>query len=321
MFLLFSFFLHSARSELYSNGNCQYAFNVWQPNADELQRMRILEVQYANFTNYVDKELLKYQLQRSNDLEIYRNWTIMYDRSLMDLKTEQLQKYVELQELRVKVGIYEIKLEEMKETYENSLYRMSNHRSGRKKHVRKDRMLPTYGSQSDTPKEQLIENLKNMVSDLKAEWILLKREFIDMRGDNKNLHKMQTALYNSSVTCQTENSQMKDKNELLENRGNRMRNDIDSIKAKVDLLTQDLSTIKAAQLSVKSDILATENGLSALQAATADIRRTVTGLQNQATGQKPIVHSSQVNVDFKTPVREETGTSLNKMPDKIPRGK
>lgn len=320
MLLFFSFFFHAARCERLSNGNCQYAFNVWQPDADELQRMRILEVQYANFTNYVDKELLKYQLQRSNDLEIYRNWTIMYDRSLMDLKTEQLQKYVELQELRVKVGIYEIKLEEMKETYENSLYRMSNHRSGRKKHVRKDRMLPTYGSQSDTPKEQLMENLKNMVSDLKAEWILLKREFIDMRGDNKNLHKMQTALYNSSVTCRTENSQMKDMNGLLENKGNRMRNDIDSIKARVDLLTQDLSTIKATQLSVKSDILATENGLSALQAATADIRRTVTSLQNHATDQRPIVHSSQANVDFKTPVREEMGTNLNRMPEKIPRG-
>jgi chromosome segregation ATPase len=304
--------------EQYLNRDCRYEFNVWQPDADELQRMRTLEIQYANFSNYINKELLLVQVQRASDLDVYRNWTIMYDKSLMELKTEQLQKYVELQELRVKVGIYEIKLEEMKEKFEDSKYRSATHRSGRKKHVRKDRMLPTYGSQSDTPREQLLDSLKNMVTDLKAEWILLKREFIDMRSDNKNLHRVQNSLYNSSEACHTETSQLRELYRLLGQTDRRIESDIEGIHFKIEHLSQDLKSIKSAQETVKSDVLSTENGLSALQASSIVMSEKLSVIQSQM---EPNIQHSHGAVQDSKLGHVEIGKTTNLTPNKTPKGK
>lgn len=306
---LISCILHVLNCEQYSNRDCRYEFNVWQPDADEVQRMRTLEIQYANFSNYVNKELLHVQVQRATDLDVYRNWTIMYDKSLMELKNEQLQKYVELQELRVKVGIYEMKLEEMKENIEYTKYRSAAHRSGRKKHVRKDRMLPTYGSQSDTPRQQLVDSLKNIVTDLKAEWILLKREFIEMRTDNKNLHRVQNSLFNSSVACQTENTQLRELYRLLGQTDRRIESNIDEIQYKIEHVNQDLSSIKSDQEMLKNDVIAAENGLSALQASSMEmVERT-----HPESGSSVLPARSTVQDGKK-------GNHMKPKPNKVPRG-
>lgn len=301
---------------------CQYEFNIWHPDDDELRRMRTLEVQYANFSNYVDKELLQVQLQRSTDLASYRNWTIMYEKSLTDIKTEQLQKYVELQDLRVKVGIYEMKLEEMKENFETSKYRTSNHRLGRKKqkHVRKDRMLST--SQSDVPRNALVDSLKDMVSDLKAEWILLKREVIEMRGDNEHLHKVQNELYNSSGGFLTENRRLKETYKHLTKTDTGLLDDVANIKSNMDQLNQDLAFIKSAQESLKRDLLATENGLSALQAVTVDMRRTLMDTQVRHVSVPANAHSARETADHKLPIHVELGKERHTKTqlDTIPKG-
>lgn len=261
----------------FSKHDCTYEINVWNPDADELQRMRTLEVGYGNFTNYVDKELLEMKLHRSNDLATYRNWTLMCEKSLAEMKTEQLNKYVELQDLRVKIGLYELKLEEMKQTLDDSLFILSTKKSSRKKHVRRDRMVPV--SQADTPREHMMENLRNKVTDLKSEWILLKREFIDMRTENKELRKVQDNLYNTSVELKQESGELRSLYRQLKNTDMNTGSDIENMKANMEHLNQDLSTIKAAQQSLKMEMMSTSNGLSSLQAATVNMRRTITELK------------------------------------------
>ncbi|WAR00477.1 ANGP1-like protein [Mya arenaria] len=255
---------------------CSYEFNVWQADADQIERMRSLEIQFANFSNYVDKELLRFRLDNSVETSSGRNWTVMYERSLSELKNYQLQKYNELQELRIKLSQFEIKLEDLKGKVQNSVFPAG--RSSRKKHVRKDRMVPNH-AQADTPRHQLVENLKSLVSDLKAEWILIKRDFILIRKETDLIRKDHETLENKSDSIILQNEQFANMFKVARTKETAYEEDFTNFKLDLEQTKHDMVSIKSIQEQLKNDLLNQENGLVRLQAMCTDSRQRLEEMQ------------------------------------------
>ncbi|KAH3837276.1 hypothetical protein DPMN_110661 [Dreissena polymorpha] len=244
---------------------CTYEFQVWQPDANELMRMRNLEVQFSNFTNYVQKELLSFQLTRSLDAGSYRNWSATHERTLTDLKTDQLEKYIQVQELKAKLEQIEMKIEHLREKIQA---KASKH-SHKKKHVR---MVPSL-AQADTQRHQGIEHLKSMISDLKAEWILLKRDLIHLRDENDDIKKIQSEIINSTKGIRTWSDQVKGMFSAANIKDSLLDSALATVNKVIDQIQHDLLVIKANQQKIKDDIEKHATGLVALQASTADMRQ------------------------------------------------
>lgn len=259
---------------------CRYQFQVWQPNKDQEQRLGNIEVQFANFTNYVDRELARYQVRRVLDVSEFRNWSRAFERSLNEIKTDHLQKYSELQDLRFKLSLFELRLKDLRGTFDSFIYKMPQIADGRsegRKHFRRDRVHTD--AQADNPRHHRVENLKMLVSDLKVEWILLKRDFINIKKDNSGMRKEQDRIKNSSTAMQQKQDHLTDSLANLQSVSFRTTNDLSDLKSAIRNLNEGLAGLQRAQEKLAGDLLNQESGLASLQASTLDMRRGIADLQ------------------------------------------
>ena len=194
-------------------GHCTYDFQVWQPNSDMLERMDTLELKFSNFSNYVDKELLKLKYDSSKDFHRYFNWTTSLERSLMQLKINQIEKLSDSITMKEELKLFYDKITKINSKVDDFILHFTGQkpRNIRRKHVRKDRTLANRSPQADRPDVYLIGVLKNMVSDLKSEWILMKRDIFDIRSKNVELKAEQGQINNKTFDLLSAVDQLQDK--------------------------------------------------------------------------------------------------------------
>lgn len=269
--------------------DCRYEFKVWTPNEDEQRRLEHIELQFANVTNYVDKELARNQVQRLRDAADVRNWTSVYERALTELKAEQLLKYTELQELKIKFGLFELSVERLKS--ENHLQNDRNH----VKHYRKDRMVPNHSSQADTPRHHMLESLKQLVADLKAEWILLKRDFISMKNDNSEIRKEQGTINDSAKDTERKQARFESILASVQSMSSKLSSNLSDMKQVLGNLNKDLTDIKSSHQRLVDDVQGQESGMASLQASSVDMRRGIMDLQMAFQNMGKTRSSNEIN--------------------------
>lgn len=255
--------------------DCRYEFQVWQPNQDQQRHMENLELQFANLSNYVGGELARHQIQQMHDITDVRNWSVTFERSLSDLKNDQLQKYTEFQELKQKINLFEFTLDAVNGKVDNSVY----YYNAGKKTSQKDRTVDPHESQADTPRHHMVENLKLMVYDLKSEWILLKRDFIKMKNDNADIKKEQLVI--QKCTKDMENNQIGVKKQFaeLEDTTKEMTDEITDLTSDIDDINKVISDLKTDHQKMLADVKNRESALASLQASSVDMRRGIMDLQ------------------------------------------
>ena len=256
-------------------GSCTYDFQVWQPNSDMLQRMHTLEVKFSNFSNYVDKELLKLKYESATDLHRYFNWTTSLERSLMQLKINQIEKLSGIITMKEELEVFYDKITKINTKVDDFILHFSDQkpRNIRRKHVRKDRTIANYTPQADRPDIYLMGVLKNMVSDLKSEWILIKRDIFDLRSKNMEVKAGQGELNNKTYDLLAAVDQLQDKWITLKNSGLRNSNEIDSFKSNVESLKQDFYYMKGLQEQLSGDVLTVKNDVTTLQAKLIKLKK------------------------------------------------
>jgi len=251
---------------------CSYQFNVWQADADQIQRMKNLESQFANFSNYVDKELFRFRYERSSEVGHWVNSTLSSERSLGELQKLQLQRYSEMQDMKFKFEQFETKLKDLESKLLPDVV-------GRKKHhVRKDRMVPNH-AQADTPRHHALENLRGMVSNLKAEWILIKRDVIQMRHDNDEIKKEHSQIANKTDTLRSQSDEFANTLSSFKTKESAYEGDIMRLRGTVEQNKQDLLTMKYGQEQLRSNVLKQGNDFVSLQATCIDSRRRLEEIQ------------------------------------------
>ena len=265
-----SFHYQTAQLQSTLDHPCTYDFQVWQPNADMVQHIHNLELKLANFSNYIDKELLKLKYESTNDLHRYFNWTTSLERSVMQLKIDQIQKLTDFVTIKEESKLFYDKIAKLNTKVDDFILHFTERADEkprvRRKHVRKDRMLANYTPQSDRPDIYLVGVLKNMVSDLKSEWILMKRDIFDLRGKNEEMNTGHGQITNKTYELLAAVDQLKDKWMTLKNTGLKNSNEIDSFNSNVESLKQDFYYIKDLQEQLRDDVLASKNDITTLQA-------------------------------------------------------
>jgi len=260
-----------------SRRDCRYEFNVWTPNENEQRRLERIELQFDNATNYVDKQLARFQLLRAQDVSDFRNWTYLQERSLAELKSDQLQKYTELQELKIKFGLFEMSVDRLRMSFENSLPHAPRDKSEAKN--RKDRMVPNHDSQADTPRHHMVETLKQLVADLKAEWILLKRDFITMKKDTSELRRHQTGVQDSTKNTDKKLNHFESTLINIQTASSKLVANMSNVLMEIGKTNKNLSELRLAQERLLSEVQSQEKGLTSLQASSIDMRRGLVDLQ------------------------------------------
>lgn len=260
---------------------CTYDFQVWQPGADMVQQMHTLDVKFSNFSNYVDKELLKLKYESTNDLHRYFNWTTSLERSLMQLKINQIEKLYDLITLKEESKLFYDKISNINSKVDDFILHFTEEKPRlHRKHVRKDRTLAKYTPQADRPDVYLVGVLKNMVSDLKSEWILMKRDIFDLRAKNEEVKAGQVQISNKTYDLLAVVDQLQDKWINLKNTVLKNSNEIDSFMSNVESLKQDFYYIKGLQEKLTDDVLTCQNDITTLQAKVINL---LSDLEEQRT--------------------------------------
>ena len=266
-----------------NRGRCTYDFQVWQPNEEMLERVNSVEVKFSNFSNYVDKELLKLRYDSSKDFHRYFNWTTSLERSLMQLKINQIEKLSDKIAMKEELRRFYDKITKVDSKVDDFIlhYADQKPRNIRRKHVRKDRTLANHAPQADRPDSYLVSVLKNMVSDLKSEWILMKRDLFDIRTKSIEIQAEQGQINNKTFDLLSAVDQLQDKWLTVKNTGLKNSNAINNFKSDVESLKHDFYYIKGLQEQVRDDVLSGKNDANALRAKLISTQKALEELLNQ----------------------------------------
>ncbi|XP_064609118.1 fibrinogen C domain-containing protein 1-like [Liolophura sinensis] len=225
------------------DGHCNYRFQVWQPGANVLETLKDLEFKCQNSSVHSTSQLLEVKSQLLSTFSSLQNETLRIQRDL----SSQMFKVVDLQ--RKQNGFYS-KLENMRNAVDSMEKRVT--------HVTRDLkgLNSKVFTNSDSPSPPLILDhditsttnnnnndlmgvIKTNIGDLRAEWLLLKRQSQDMKSETMQLKYGQNGI-------KSDTSKLKD---LI----NRVQSDTTRIKVNQKDITEMNGELKTMLENVKLD--------------------------------------------------------------------
>ena len=293
MFLLLTLSIinWSVLEAVYQDAGCKYTFQVWQPDQDILNQMRQIRFKFDNFTSYANYDMSKMKLEIVNDLRHYENWTRTLEKDVMQIRLDSTQTKMNYHDLDSEISsvsrelhVISRKLDDLEMDY----FKMANH-AGKQSVTHFSNGRKAIGDHQ----RNLIGILKNSVGDLKAEWLLVKRELDRIRRDNAQLKVGQDGLRNDTLKLKQ------------------------TVRSIVSTLQSGIPTYKTTLSGPPSRISGLSNELARVQEAqedlkyeTIDLRNEISTLQNRNTRFESNIHELQVEntrlkEEMKSLVREE----------------
>lgn len=257
---------------------CAYSFHVWNPGNDIIQKVKDVDNKVDNITGHVDREFLKMKVVVLQELKQCQNWTIHLEREISDLKMKSLRGRIierdtsntmtdverDMVDLRKKVGHLKHNYQRLQKNYQELTL---SDDSTKAKH-----QMPTHNN-------KFLEMLENAVRDLKAEWVVLKRDVIQLQMEQREVklgqnHRSNNTFHLSSsiktlanklTDLEKTQSNITSTLQLLSNSEKKFRADlksldgfdnkrlelaqgltsnVSSINGKIENLTQDLKLLK-----------------------------------------------------------------------------
>lgn len=248
--------------------SCSYNFDVWYPDRDILNELKLVDLKISNLSSYVDLEILRLKHADLQELKCLQNKTHQLELELIKSKLKEFKgkstenDLKQFEELRLQVNDLTQRLVQL----EN---RMSK-RANRKSRLKQERALEDSGHVT-------INTLRTSVSDLKSEWIMIKRDIFDIHKDiaylkrdhndvtnltkhlqgstealKKTVDNFKTSLDHNSQTVRILNSNFdtlkqivstKDENQLRTEL-NRMSMKVSDIEGKIDAFELNASSLE-----------------------------------------------------------------------------
>lgn len=222
--------------------SCSYKFSVWYPDRDVLNKLQVVEFKISNLTSYVDLEILKLKHTDLHELKCLQNRTHVLELELIKSK---------LKELKENSTKNDSKLCEEQQLQLNNLtgrlIQLENKfikRGGRKSRIKHERALSDSG-------QVTMNTIRASVSDLRSEWIMIKRDIFDIHKEIAYLKKD-----HNDVTNLTNHIQ--DTTEMLKKTVENFKSSLEHSSQSIRILHSNFDTLKQIVSSRKDEQLQAE---------------------------------------------------------------
>lgn len=166
-----------------NRGECTYRVNVWHPSEDAEQKIRNLDYHWNNYTTYLTNELLMMKVASLNQIQQCRNTSNTIEKDMLQFrlqnerqKNDQLQFLHDFQTLKTKLDVVSKQTNSVKQ----ELGRLRGRRGLRRHHSKQSKQLTLL-------KDDEGLELRNVVGNLKAEWLLMRRNLDSVQLENSNV--------------------------------------------------------------------------------------------------------------------------------------
>lgn len=217
--------------------SCSYKFSVWYPDRDVLNKLQVVEFKISNLTSYVDLEILKLKHTDLHELKCLQNRTHVLELELIKSKLK------EFKENSTKI---DSKLCEEQQLQLNNLtgrlIQLENKfikRGGRKSRIKHERALSDSG-------QVTMNTIRASVSDLRSEWIMIKRDIFDIHKEIAYLKKD-----HNDVTNLTNHIQ--DITEMLKKTVENFKSSLEHSSQSIRILHSNFDTLKQIVSSRKDE--------------------------------------------------------------------
>lgn len=246
-------------SERYrDNLPCAYSFHVWNPGNDIVQKVKDVNYKVENITGYIDRQFLKMKTSMMEELKQCHNWTINLERDINDMKFKTLKGRIIERDTSNSITDVERDILDLKKKVshiKNNFQRMQrNLHSSNMANIQRTEPM----SQSD---KKLLNTLKNLVRDLKAEWVVLKRDVIDLQTEHMDMKSGQNFYSNNSFHLSKSLKSLMSKVSYLEKRNEnftsmlKLQSDVQN-NCHDEIKNFEVTDVKLAEItsSIKNDV-------------------------------------------------------------------
>ncbi|XP_062571874.1 fibrinogen-like protein 1 [Saccostrea cucullata] len=217
--------------------SCSYNFDVWYPDRDTQSRLQVIELKISNLSSYFDLEILKLKHADLHELKCIQNKSNQLELELIKSKLKEYKEKAANNEsnqpvdLNFRLNDFARRLTHL----ENKLLR----RTDRKLRLKQERALEDSGHVT-------LHTLRTSVSDLKSEWIMIKRDMFDIHKEIAYLKRDHNDVTNLTTHLQ-------DKTATLKKSVNDFKTSLDHSSQTVRILNSNFDTLKQI-VSAKDDV-------------------------------------------------------------------
>lgn len=296
-----------------NNLPCEYSFHVWYPDEDIRQKVKDVSYKVSNITGYIDREFLTMKATALEELKQCQNWTIHLERQITELKFKTLKGRIIERDTSNSITDVERDLLDLKKKVshlKNNYQRM--HRSFQalnSGHMRKAEPI-------SHREINMLDLLKDTVRDLKAEWVVVKRDVIDLQTEHRSIKMGQNKYSNSSFHISESIQLLTSKLSTLEVKNENLTNVLKSQSDKNDNLNGSIQELNDhnEEYTVTADNI--KNDLRNLEANVKSVDKDLGLLKDDNAYLKTLViaslKSTEVNHDRTKENKRRVITSIPK---------
>ncbi|KAK3731719.1 hypothetical protein RRG08_035389 [Elysia crispata] len=275
-------FMSNAATNSASDPHCSTIFHVWQPGQDAQQMIRDVDMKMDNLTSFTKAEIFQMKAHLSDELARVHNWTHALDKRVFQIQIDRMDD--EMIQMKFSASSSKVKMQldrvnRRVNDLERSLYNIESKMRGGSGGGNEP---PDHGRpQQQGITQDLGHMLKNSVSDLKSEWILLKRDIEFLKKEMATVAAKQAELTNDTVSLKLSLGVTQSANRRLETRFLTVADQQDKLDSKFEEISIATTSINRKLEEYRLDVSHRRSNLNAIQARLMALERDLGDVQSK----------------------------------------
>ncbi|KAK7116538.1 hypothetical protein V1264_002202 [Littorina saxatilis] len=250
---------------------CTSTFQVWQPDQDVLRQIEHVQHAVQNLTYFCQAQTAKAETKMSQHLTEFHNATWRLERDILSMRVTRMDAQLQTTKLTADVSNVRRELDNNNrrvDDLELDLYML------RTKY--KD-AAPRY--ERAQLSNDVASLLKNSVGDLKAEWLLMKREIDSLKRESRRLSHQYNRENNSSHQVAEEMRQVSGGLRALEKRTVRTDDLLHRMEGRLNKALADFDQVKDTLVDLKLEREEHHNEMTSLRQSNIRVQKELHELQ------------------------------------------
>ncbi|OWF46931.1 uncharacterized protein LOC110454972 [Mizuhopecten yessoensis] len=286
---------------------CSYTFQVWRPDENIEHKVRYLELEFANMSSFLDKTLLQFRNEIYSELSLcHKNRTSRGGRRAGS-KVKERALNSGFSGFQRELNEMVRRLDHLTTDYVSLKNRLTTspapQRAGK------------LGFSSNGQIEQVPTSvLENGVNDLKAEWILMKRDLLHLNSENSHIKHAQNRIQREANSLNKSISSLGTKIKILEVE---LNNGVPTPRDRDDQADSGIRDPTSLHRRMEMDILNINEGLQDLRTSMKKVKDNMNLLRNDNVNLKRMIVDASKGKTFnggKTNVAELMDRTLGATP-------
>ncbi|XP_025078096.1 angiopoietin-1-like isoform X2 [Pomacea canaliculata] len=293
---------HSFQSD---SSVCSSTFNVWKPEQDVLRRLEVTQLQIQNLSSFCQALAARSEFRALEQLQEVHNLSWRLEREVLGMQVTQVNGQLQATKMAAEVTNLRRELDNSNrrlDDLELDLYMLRTRmRDGAPRYEREQ-----IGS-------DMVSLLKTSVGDLKAEWLLMKREIEALKSDTSRLSRQQEDKTNSSSQFQEEVRRCAADLQGLNKRSLRGEDLLLKLEGRVSKVMTDFEEMKDSLLDLKMETEEQRGELTTVTAGNIRLQKILHELQlesNRLRERQDVITGNAISGGRKQEGHGESQTDL-----------